>query len=107
MQYKDIDVVYELFKLSSTFLPEKSTWSIDQIYQRLFAKGNVEEVDKGVEGKEEKESKIDINKQQNPEILENLKQTLIDLEKKQAVIFADGFNSISFVEPKLAELIDI
>ena len=33
--------------------------------------------------------------------------TLRKLEEKQAVIFVDGFNSISLVEPKLSELVDV
>ncbi|HKU84351.1 MAG TPA: hypothetical protein VJP58_09945 [Candidatus Nitrosocosmicus sp.] len=33
--------------------------------------------------------------------------TLKKLEEKQAVIFVNGFTSISLVEPKLAELVDV
>lgn len=44
---------------------------------------------------------------QNPELFDQLKQVLKYLEKSQAVIFTDDFNSISLVEPKLRDLVDI
>jgi hypothetical protein len=66
-------------------LPEKNTRSLDEIYEHLYPQSNLHK----------------------PDLLNRLKVTLKKLEEKQAVIFVDGFNSISLVEPKLAELVDV
>jgi hypothetical protein len=79
------NIIYELHKLCSVVLPEKVTWSIDEIYNQL--------------------NRDDKNEKQ--QIIETLKKNLKSLEEKEAIIFVDGFNSINLVEPKLLELIDI
>ncbi|MBA3750323.1 MAG: hypothetical protein H0X03_05425 [Nitrosopumilus sp.] len=85
MNQLDNNIIYELHKLCSVILPEKTTWSIDEIYNQLFQDPKYE-------------------KQETTEIL---KKQLKSLEGKEAVIFVDGFNSINLVEPKLLELVDI
>jgi hypothetical protein len=77
--------IYELHRLCLVILPEKVTWSIDEIYNQLYR-----------DDKNEKQQTI-----------KTLKKNLKILEEKEAVIFVDGFNSINIVEPKLLELIDI
>ncbi|MDQ4073373.1 MAG: hypothetical protein M3162_03610 [Thermoproteota archaeon] len=69
--------------MCSSVLPEKSTWSIDEIYNKLY-------------GDSENEKQ---------KTLENLKAGLKRLEEKGAVIFVNDFESISLVEPKLFELV--
>jgi hypothetical protein len=66
-------------------LPEKNTRSLDEIYKHLYPQSNFQKSD----------------------AMHRLKMTLRKLEEKQAVIFVDGFNSISLVEPKLLELVDV
>ena len=81
---KDHDVIFELYKLCSAVLPEKNTWSIDEISQRLF-----------IESESSKNTKISKDR---------LKEILKELEQKQAVIFVNGFEVVNLVEPKLLEL---
>jgi hypothetical protein len=78
------DIIYELHKLSSSILPEKADWSIEELYNLIF---------KNTEPKK-------------PEELEKLNDVLKNLEQKQGVVLKDGFNSIDLIESKLAELID-
>ncbi len=85
MSNDDGDIIFQLYKLSSVILPEKNTRSLDEIYKHLYPQSNLQKSD----------------------ILSRLKMTLKKLEEKQAVIFVDGFNSISLVEPKLSELVDV
>jgi phosphatidylinositol kinase/protein kinase (PI-3 family) len=85
MSNDDSDIIFQLYKLSSVILPEKNTRSLDEIYKHLYPQ----------------------SKLQKPDLLSRLKMTLRKLEEKQAVIFVDDFNSISLVEPKLSELVDV
>ena len=85
MSNDDSDIIFQLYKLSSVILPEKNTRSLDEIYKHLYPQSNLQKSD----------------------FLSRLKMTLKKLEEKQAVIFVDGFNSISLVEPKLSELVDV
>ena len=85
MSYDDSDIIFQLYKLSSVILPEKNTRSIEEIYEHLYPQSNLHK----------------------PNLLSRLKMTLKKLEEKQAVIFVNGFTSISLVEPKLAELVDV
>ncbi len=85
MSNDDSDIIFQLHKLSSVILPEKNTRSLDEIYKHLYPQSNLEKSD----------------------AMRRLKMTLRKLEEKQAVIFVDGFNSISLVEPKLSELVDV
>jgi hypothetical protein len=85
MSNDDSDIIFQLYKLSSVILPEKNTRSLDEICEHLYPQSNLQE----------------------PDLLSRLKMTLRKLEEKQAVIFVDGFNSISLVEPKLSELVDV
>ncbi len=85
MSNDDSDIIFQLYKLSSVILPEKNTRSLDEIYKHLYPQSNL----------------------QKPDLLSGLKMTLRKLEEKQAVIFVDDFNSISLVEPKLSELVDV
>ena len=73
MKQLDNNIVYELHKLCSVILPEKANWSIDEIYNQLFR-------DSGYE---------------KQETLETLKKNFKSLDEKEAVIFVDGFNSIT------------
>ncbi len=75
-------LVYRLQKLCSSVLPEKSTWSIDEIYNKVYGDSEYEK----------------------QKTLENLKEDLKILEEKGAVIFVNDFESISLIEPKLFEL---
>jgi hypothetical protein len=85
MSNNDCDIIFQLYKLSSVILPEKNTRSLDEIYKHLYPQSNLQKSD----------------------AMHRLKMTLRKLEEKQAVIFVDGFNSISLVEPKLSELVDV
>jgi hypothetical protein len=85
MSNDDSDIIFQLYKLSSVILPEKNTRSLDEIYKHLYPQSNFQKSD----------------------AMHRLKMTLRKLEEKQAVIFVDGFNSISLVEPKLSELVDV
>ena len=85
MSNDDSDIIFQLHKLSSVILPEKNTRSLDEIYKHLYPQSNLHKAD----------------------LMSRLKMTLKKLEEKQAVIFVNGFTSISLVEPKLAELVDV
>jgi hypothetical protein len=76
------NLIFRLQKLCSAVLPEKSTWSLDEIYNKLYGGSN-----------------------ERLKTLEDLKTDLKKLEEKGAVIFVDDFESISLVEPKLLELL--
>jgi hypothetical protein len=80
------DIIYELFKLSSVVLPEKNTWSLNEILERLI---------------------IDSEVTNKIEMSARLKKILKDLEEKQAVVFVNEFEAISLVEPKLQELVNL
>ncbi len=79
------NLVFDLGKLCSAILPEKQTWSIEDIYNELYGASEIEK----------------------EEAIENLKKILKDLERKGAVIFVNGFESIKLIEPKLLELAKI
>ena len=79
------DIIFELYKLCSAVLPEKTTWSIDEIAVHLSS--NLELTTK-------------------KELADKLKQILKELEQKQAVIFVNGFEAFNLVEPKLLELVN-
>ena len=81
----DSDIIFELYKLCSAVLPEKTTWSIDEIAVHLSS--NLELTTK-------------------KELVDNLKQILKELEQKQAVIFVNGFEAFNLVEQKLLELVN-
>lgn len=78
------DIIYELYKLSSTILPEKADWSINDLFNHSFRDSS----------------------SKRPEEFQKLKEVLKDLEKKHAVVFKDDFNSIDPIESKLRELMD-
>ena len=82
----DDDIIYELYKLSSVVLPEKNTWSIDEVVSHLAADGSSLEKTRIVTGQ--------------------LKNILKNLEEKQAIIFVNGFEAFNLVEPKLLELVN-
>lgn len=81
----DDDIIFELYKLSSVVLPEKNTWSIEEISKRLL---------------------IELKLTKEIEILDRLKKILKTLEDKQAVIFVKGFEAFNLVEPKLLDLVN-
>jgi hypothetical protein len=85
MSSEENDTIFELYKLSSVILPEKGTWSIDDISAHLYPNSNL----------------------QKTEIVDRLKVILKKLEEKQAIIFINGFESFKLVTPKLLELIDV
>ena len=85
MSKDEDDIIFQLYKLSSTILPENNTRSIDDIYKFLYPKSRL----------------------QKSELFDRLKVTLRQLEEKQAIIITDGFKSISLVEAKLSELVDV
>jgi hypothetical protein len=85
MKNDENDIIFQLYKLSSTILPENNTRSIDEIYEYLYPN----------------------SQQEKSELFNRLKMTLKKLEEKQVIIFVDGFNSISLVELKLLELVDV
>ena len=78
------NIAYELYKLCAVEMPEKATWSIDELYKHVSNPSS-----------EEKSF-----------TLEGLRNELKSLEEKGAVILVDGYNSINLVEPKLSELFD-
>ena len=86
IELKDDDIVYELYKLSSVVLPEKNTWSMDEVLSHLDA-----------DGSRLKKTRI---------VIGQLKNILKRLEEKQAVIFVNGFDAFNLVEPKLQELVN-
>lgn len=81
--YKN-NIAYELYKLCSVTMPEKTTWSIDELCAHLCTHSSGE----------------------NLISLEGLKEELENMEEKGAVILVDGYNSINLVGPKLSELFD-
>lgn len=78
-------IIYELHKLSAVVFPEKPEWTIEEIYNNVY-----------------KDSK-----KYNQGSMENLKNVLIELEKKGAIIFLDGYKLINLVEPQLLELVNV
>jgi hypothetical protein len=80
------EIVSDLYKLCTVVLPEKSIWSLDELYTSIY---NETESDAAL-----------------PVRMEELKQVLRDLEQKQAVIFVDGFKSINLVRPQLEGLVN-
>ena len=68
-----------------SYCQKKNTRSLEEIYEYLYPQSNLHKAD----------------------LLSKLQMTLKKLEEKQAVIFVNGFTSISLVEPKLAELVDV
>jgi hypothetical protein len=83
MSNEEVDIVFQLYKLSSTILPENNSRSIDEIFKYLYPNSNL----------------------RKSELFDRLKETLKKLEEKQAIILMDGFKSISLIEPKLSELV--
>ena len=83
MNSQDEDIIFELYKLSSTVLPEKNTWSIDEISTHISSKFKLSQT----------------------ELVKKLKVVLNKLKERQAVIFVNGYKAISLVEPKLLELV--
>lgn len=81
----DDDIIYGLYKLSSVVLPEKNTWSIDEVVSHLAGDGSSLEKTRIVTGQ--------------------LKNILNNLEEKQAIIFVNGFDGFNLVEPKLLEVV--
>lgn len=84
MDINEQDIIYELYKVSSSILPEKADWSIDDLYNQVFKN----------------------DESMKPEEIDKLREILKKLEKKNAVIFKDGFNSIDLIESELGSLID-
>jgi hypothetical protein len=85
MSSEENDTIFELYKLSSVVLPEKGTWSIDEISAHLYPN----------------------SKLQKTETVDRLKVILKKLEEKQAIIFINGFESFNLVKSKLLELMDV
>jgi hypothetical protein len=83
---QDLDIIFELYKLSSVVIPEKNTWSLDELLERFIIES--ETTDKS-------------------EIVDRLKQILNELEQKQAIIYVNGFQAFNLVEPKLLELVNV
>jgi len=81
--YKN-NIAYELYKLCSIKMSEKTTGSIDELYTHVFTHPSEE----------------------NLISLQGFKDELKGMEEKGAVIFVDGFNSINLIAPKLSELFD-
>jgi hypothetical protein len=85
MNSQEEDVIFELYKLRSTVLPEKNTWSIEEIITHISNNSTLSK----------------------NELVDKLKVILDKLEEKQAVIFVNGYKAINLVEPKLLELVNI
>ena len=85
MSSQENDTIFELYKLSSVVLPEKGTWSIDDISAHLYPN----------------------SKMQKTEIVDGLKVILKKLEEKQAIIFINEFESFKLVKSKLLEVVDL
>ena len=81
--YKN-NIAYELYKLCSVKMPEKTTWSIDELYAHVFTHPS----------------------EKNLITLQGFKDELKGMEEKGAVILVEGFNSINLIAPKLSELFD-
>ncbi len=83
---EDNDVIYELYKLCSAVLPEKTTWSMNEIAVHIST---------------------NLMLTNKTELVYRLKEILKELEQEQAVIFVDGFEAFNLVEPKLLELVNV
>jgi hypothetical protein len=77
------DIIQELYKLCTMVLPEKTTWSIDEIHTRIYSNKSVDK----------------------SQSFQTLKQELTRLEDKGAVVLVDEYQSITLVAPKLSELL--
>lgn len=77
------DIIQELHKLCMVVLPEKATWSIDEIHTHIYSNKSV-------------------NKSQS---FQTLKNELKRLEEKGAIILVDEYRSIKLVPPKLSEML--
>jgi hypothetical protein len=85
MNSQEEELIFELYKLRSTVLPEKNTWSLDEISTHICNNSTWNKT----------------------ELVDKLKVILDKLEEKQAVIFVNGYKAINLVEPKLLELVNI
>ena len=86
MSNDDSDIIFQLQNYVLSYCQKKTLDSLDEIYKHLYP-----------------HIKLD----KNQISMRRLKMTLRKLEEKQAVIFVDGFNSVSSVERKLSELVDV
>ena len=86
MSNDESDIIFEIYKLSSSIIPEKNTWSLDEISTHIT----------------NNESLLS-----KPELMDRLRGILKELEGKQAVIFINGFESINLDEPKLFEIVNV
>ena len=73
----------ELHKLCMVVLPEKSTWSIDEIHTNIYSNKSVDK----------------------SQSFQTLKNELKRLEVKGAVVLVDEYRSIKLVAPKISELL--
>lgn len=85
-EHNNYEIIYELYKLSSVVLPEKNTWSLDELASRLCM--------------------IESNLSKT-ELVDKLKLILNELKEKQAVILVNDSKVYSLVEPKLLELVNL
>ena len=77
------DILQELHKLCMVVLPEKATWSINEIHTHIYSNKSVDK----------------------SQSFQTLKNELQRLEVKGAVILVDEYRSIRLVAPKLSELL--
>jgi hypothetical protein len=80
---KNNDIIQELYKLCTSVLPEKATWSIDEIHTHIYSNKSVDK----------------------SQSFQTLKDELKRLEVKGAVVLVDEYRSIKLVAPKLSELL--
>jgi len=78
------NIVHELYKLCTVVLPEKVTWSIDELHSHINSNKSVEK----------------------SHSFQTLKKELKRLEDNGAIILVDEYRSINLIGPKLSELLD-
>jgi len=78
------NIVHELYKLCTVVLPEKASWSIDELHTHIYSNKSVEKSHSS----------------------QTLKKELKRLEDNGSIILVDEYRSINLVGPKLSELLD-
>jgi hypothetical protein len=79
------NVVFELYKLCEVVLPEKDTWSIEEIFKHLYPNSQLQKTGK---------------------TFEELKEILIELSERQIIILVDkGYDRFKLLKQKLSAMV--